>query len=256
MNINWIPGQKISKLPKIIRPFALISRNFIVLAKRRLGNKLINRRYSDADVRHKLSMGVEYICGCLVEGDVAEFGTASGATAKIIARSLKMLDQKKVKKIHLFDSFEGLPAAESNVDATADMITSGKWSEKSFLELDEQKLKRLVQKYLPSDRIVIYKGWFKDTLKLLPLSSKLAMVHIDCDLYSSSREVLFFLFANKIIQPGAIIFFDDYNANHASPELGERKAWSETIEKFQIIFSDGGDYGTGSKKFIIHSYHE
>ena len=80
------------------------------------------------------------------------------------------------------------------------------------------------------------------------------MVHIDCDLYSSTMDALVPLFDGKNISPGAIVFFDDWNCNFASKKFGERKAWDELVEKYQNEFSDEGGYGIACRKFIIHEY--
>jgi hypothetical protein len=81
------------------------------------------------------------------------------------------------------------------------------------------------------------------------------MVHLDCDLYQSAIEVLEYCFSNNMFSDGAIIFFDDWNCNRASPSYGERKAWAEVVDKFSVEFSDGGDYSWGGHKFIVHSYN-
>ena len=57
-----------------------------------------------------------------------------------------------------------------------------------------------------------------------------------------------------MVSEGAIICFSDWNANRASPSFGSRKAWCDTLKKFDIDYSDGGAYCWGGKKFIIHSY--
>jgi O-methyltransferase len=45
------------------------------------------------------------------------------------------------------------------------------------------------------------------------------------------------------ITEGAIICFDDSNCNQASDAFGERRAWIELAEKYNINFSHAGNYG-------------
>jgi hypothetical protein len=88
----------------------------------------------------------------------------------------------------------------------------------------------------------------------MPENTKLALLHVDCDLYSSTMDVLDYCFANNVVSEGAAIFFDDYNCNRASPDHGERKAWSQCIDKYAIQHSDAGEYGWAGHKFYVHQY--
>ena len=64
----------------------------------------------------KLTLGVEYVCEGDVEGDIAEFGVGSGRTALVIASAMRLFDtrNKEKKRLYLFDSFEGLPEADTS----------------------------------------------------------------------------------------------------------------------------------------------
>jgi hypothetical protein len=77
-------------------------------------------------------------------------------------------------------------------------------------------------------------------------------VHIDCDLYESTIDVLDYLLAHHHLADGCAIFFDDWNCSNASPAFGERRAWNEMVEKYQIRFSDCGDYSIYGHKFLVH----
>ena len=121
MFISWFPGSRIRKLPKLIWPLAILYRNII---------RLIKSSQSQIEVHKKLSFGVEYVCNADVKGDIAEFGTMSGRTASIIARAMSKFDRYQdhdPKKLHLFDSFKGLPKAESDVDKESPHVKSGVW---------------------------------------------------------------------------------------------------------------------------------
>jgi len=240
-------GERINSLPKIIRPFASLILNVITRRK---------ETDSEIDVSKKLSFGVEYIYGADVMGDIAEFGTMTGRTASAMTRAMANFEKshKSLKKIHLFDSFIGLPEAESEIDKQSPHVASGVWGVGTCDGISRESLKKKCSKCLSLDKIIIYDGWFKDTLPEIPKGTKFSLVHIDCDLYQSTIEVLDYLFQNLIIQDGTALFFDDYNCNRASPDFGERKAWEETIEKFGVVFSDCGEYGWAGRKFIVHSY--
>lgn len=206
-----------------------------------------------------LTLAVEYVYGAEVKGDIAEFGTAWGGTARIIAQSIAKHQRTPFeihgkKTFYLFDSFQGLPAITDSSDKDMQHVKSGVWGEGYFKDLSKEQLHKLVSKSLPTDQISIHDGWFKDTLPDIPKETKFSMLHIDCDLYLSTLDVLDYCLSNQLISQGAIICFDDWNCNFASNDHGQRKAWWEMIEKFGIEYSDCGLYGWGCWRFIIHSY--
>jgi hypothetical protein len=129
----------------------------------------------------------------------AEFGVYKGTTARYIA------DNCDGKTIYLFDSFEGLPEC---------------WN-KNYKKGDF-KLNKIPD--LPEEAI-IYKGWFDKTIPdfLNKFCSPLSFIHIDSDLYSSAKTVLFGL--NDRIIPGTVILFDEFLR-------GENKAFKEWINSF------------------------
>jgi O-methyltransferase len=213
-------------------------------------------------VANKLSEGVYHSVEYSVDGDIAEFGTCSGNSAVALATALESTmeafawdeGRNKARKLWLFDSFEGLPEARFDVDTLSPHVSNGLWSKGSCKGLTSEKLTSVVLKYLANSELKVIKGWFKDTVPLIPSETKFAMIHIDGDLYESAIDVLDNLFTRNMISEGAMVYFDDWNCNGANPEMGERKAWSEVVEKFSIQFSDMGHYGIGCHRFIVHSY--
>src|SRR6516165_2959779 len=90
-----------------------------------------------SEIQKNLVMSVEYICGAGVEGDVAEFGTNTGTTAAVLARSLRFFappqngrtNCKIRKRLHLFDSFKGLPPSTNETDQQSPHVQAGVWRE-------------------------------------------------------------------------------------------------------------------------------
>jgi len=218
----------------------------------------LRRRFSLSQrvVNQKLYLGVEYVYGAEVEGEIAEFGTMTGATAQAMAAAMATFGRyaKTSKKLLLFDSFAGLPTVDSPIDSTSAHVLSGAWEAGTCHGVTPKELKNMCARYIPSSHIRIYAGWFKDTLHKLPPATKLALLHIDSDLYQSAYEVLDYVFTYRLVAEGAALFFDDWNCNRASPDRGERKAWAQIVEKFGIEYSDGGEYGWSARKFIVHTY--
>jgi hypothetical protein len=89
--------------------------------------------------------------------------------------------------------------------------------------------------------VLAHGGWFADTLERIRPQTKFAMLHLDCDLYQSTIEVLHHVFSENRISDGRVVFFDNRNSNRCSPLLGQRRAWRETLEKYRVKFYDCGD---------------
>lgn len=213
-------------------------------------------------VGNKLGEGVRHAIAYSVDGDIAEFGTMSGNTAVALATALNKVreefawdkERSKERKLWLFDSFEGLPDARFEVDVLSPHVSTGLWAKGACKGLTPERLTSVVLKYLTNSELKVIKGWFKDTVPLIPSETKFALIHIDGDLYESALDVLENLLVRNMIAEGAMVYFDDWDSNAANPEMGERRAWGEVVEKFQIKFSDMGPYGMGGHRFILHSY--
>lgn len=137
-----------------------------------------------------------------VEGDYAEVGVFKGTSAKVIC------EVKENKHLHLFDTFEGLPEI-NKIDS--------KFKTKMFGS-NCQKVKEKLSKY---QNVFIYKGLFPETGRPIQ-DKKFSFVHLDVDLYQSTKDCLDF-FYNKISKNGVLISHD-YNAQ------GVRKAFDEFFE--------------------------
>jgi hypothetical protein len=154
-----------------------------------------------------------------VDGDVAEFGTMSGLPAVEMAKTMSHYGGAYwvERKLHLFDSFQGLPESRADADVNSPHLKFGGWAASTCRGLTEEQLLNQCAKYLPRDRIIVHAGWFKDTMLTLPAGMKLARLHIDSDLDQSAIDVLRHAFAAQMIQEGTIILFDNYNCNRAPP---------------------------------------
>ncbi len=217
------------------------------------------------EIAKTLTLCIQYINGSHVYGDIAEFGTMGGFTAKALATSMVFdLQRQPLSKsasgenpfrvLRLFDSFQGLPEITSPVDQASPHVVSGAWAKGGCKVLAAAELGERIGKIIPQHRFEIYDGWFADTVKTLPPETRFAMIHFDGDLYQSTIDALEPLFERGMVSTGAVLCLDDWNANRALPGVGERRAWRELVAKFDIEASDCGDYSVAGKRFIIHSY--
>ena len=122
-------------------------------------------------------------------GDMAELGVAYGASAKLIS------EYAPNRMLHLFDTFEGLPAVTDDVD-------SPKFESGQFCSRLED-----VQRYLDGRKVRFYKGLFPATTE--PVKDKVfSFVHLDADLYESTMAGLKFFYPR--MDRGAILICHDY----------------------------------------------
>lgn len=142
------------------------------------------------------------------DGLVCEFGVFSGKSINHIASHVNT-------EVFGFDSFEGLPE---------------RWRDgfdRGFFKVD--KLPKV------SKNVVLIKGWFDKTLPefVKSQSKSVAFLHIDCDLYSSTK-VIFDNFGEKI-KPGCVIVFDEY-FNYPGWKEGEIKAFHEFLDTHHLEY--------------------
>ena len=159
-----------------------------------------------------------------------EFGVETGASANFIARLIGAGNEPAV--LHAFDSFEGLPDSWDGTFETRGKFTLG------------GKIPRL-----PAN-VEIHKGWFENTLpgfRVDHQDSTISLLHIDCDLYSSTRTVLEQL--GDLLLPGSIVVFDEY-LNYHGWKNHEFKAWQEFVDVNQVKYSYRGFCGRGGQVFL------
>lgn len=146
-------------------------------------------------------------------GLLLEFGVEKGASLRFMARQTPRM-------LHGFDSFEGLPEHWSGT-----FETRGKFSQAGRLPS------------VPGN-VTLHQGWFNETLpKFLADAAgaeNVALVHVDCDLYSSTKTVLGGL-ADRI-KPGTLVIFDEY-FNYPNWQRHEYQAFQEFVRDRQVRYS-------------------
>jgi Macrocin-O-methyltransferase (TylF) len=147
-----------------------------------------------------LDLALRHVPG---DGLVCEFGVFKGESINHIAGQLPH------RPVFGFDSFEGLPEYWRPTFDPGAFSTEG---------------------HLPRVRpnVALVKGWFDSTLPAFVAghAGPVALLHIDCDLYSSTRCVFEYLGARLV--PGSILVFDEF-FNYPGWEEHEFRAFSEVV---------------------------
>jgi len=148
----------------------------------------------------------------------------------------------KGRNIYGFDSFEGFPEPTIE-DASPRNPKKGEWK----VMTREQLLKILEIMRLPNtfirDHVRISKGYFEDTVPKSQIS-KIALLHLDVDLYASYKVCLENLFP-KIVD-GGVVLFDEYGSTVSFP--GAKKAIDEYFNGTSYVISKDDISG---KYFVI-----
>jgi hypothetical protein len=210
--------------------------------------------------REAYKRALEYVTLGGVVGDILEFGVLGGWSSRIFCEIMR--DLANFSRIHLFDSFEGLPDYASDIDINSWEIGGRKiWADKmrfpdefrkQFVSAHYLHIRTRLSEIIRRERILIHKGFYSETLKDdLPL--KASIVHIDCDLYQSTAEVLWALYRMNAYQDGCVLLFDDWNCNRASPLQGERRAFTEFLDgQSRFTATPWFSYGYNGMAFHLH----
>lgn len=145
---------------------------------------------------------------------VLEFGVYKGGTMRQLRKDLS-----EEYKLYGFDSFTGLPEHWTGTNTTPQQFSTNG-----------------IVPNIPG--VKMFKGWFEDTITdYLKEEGTIALLHVDCDLYSSTVTVLESL--KHLIVPGTVIVFDEWYYNHRDVEANrqhEQKAFYEWVKKYDIKY--------------------
>lgn len=128
-----------------------------------------------------------------------------------------------------FDSFVGLPEEKNDLNSP---WKTGKFSCNGNINPD----------LLNKSDVNIIDGWFNQTLNDSLLekfnNKKIGILHMDCDIYTSTIEVWEFVLKHDLLCDGSIIIYDDWGSylmnNKNEYENGQSKAHRDIQEKYNI----------------------
>ena len=204
-----------------------------------------------------LDKAFEFIYKSESDGDYYEFGVYQGVS---LARAVRadMGWRKKTGRCHVsrffgFDSFEGFPPfAEADALEGYGVCQPGQFANTS---LDAVRAE-IAREQMPIDAVTLIPGFFSqslksDTTRAALADSRVAIAHIDCDLYSSAQECLEFLDGRLI--DGAVLLFDDWYCYRGRPDRGVRKAFVEWQASCAYLVSEYFGYSWAGRAFIVNT---
>ena len=216
-----------------------------VLGKLRMPVRLTPAPSDMANVEARMNLFhlLEQTVANKVPGDVVDVGCNAGDSTIVMQRVIGTLAPEK--KVHAYDSFEGLPELTENDSKDG---VYGKGYMAAGLDLFTRKFDQL-----GLERPRVHKGWFEDTIPS-ELPDRISFALIDGDLYESTRHVLPHLYAR--MAPGAIgmvaVYYDEgvfprkgLSGGYRSP--GVKRATDEFFkdkpEKVHVLYAN--EYSNG-----------
>lgn len=174
---------------------------------------------------------VERLLAEQVPGDFCECGTYLGGMSLFLAGLMissssptssgddKQNNNHLQRKLWLADTFQGMPSNE------------GVWWKGQY-DGSEIVVRNHFKNYglWDENRVELVKGLFSETLPTVPIR-QLAFLHVDCDTYSATMDVLENLYPK--MSKGGWIVFDDYHA-----EDQQQKAVIDYMKKNKIPQSE------------------
>lgn len=136
-----------------------------------------------------------------IAGDFIETGVWRGGCC-ILMQGVLAANGVADRKIHVADSFRGLPPPQVAQDA------GSKYHTRHQLRIDRDQVAANFEKYgLLDDNLVFVEGWFRDTLPVLQ-AERFALIRLDGDMYDSTMVALENLYPK--LAPGGYVIIDDY----------------------------------------------
>jgi hypothetical protein len=151
-----------------------------------------------------------------------------------------------------FDSFAGLPDISG-----PDRTDHGEFRKGQYSCSQQEVVANLkAAGGIDWQRTFLIPGYFEESLTPHVIDRyrirKVGVAMIDCDLYSSTVEVLRFL--RGLIGDGTVLIMDDWNCFGADDDRGQRRATREFLEtQPHLRLEPLVSYGPNSESFVIRS---
>jgi len=182
-----------------------------------------------------------------------EFDVLNGES---IIDAIRQLRWGGLKKVYGFDSFGGLPKHNNNDSESSELAPS--FFEGNYKGLSCQEVQRsvMLSSRIPQEDLILTPGFFNESLPKFNKDSLAEagfplVFYIDCDLYSSTVDVLDFI--TSLVEDGTWILADDFWCYRGSPKHGQRRAIQEWVDKNpNISLSPYASFRGFGRAFIVN----
>ena len=147
-----------------------------------------------------------------------------------------------------FDSFEGFPEDVKVLDHAQYTPGGAKTASDEFLNL-------LISYGQSTERVELIKGFYEKSFtkslaeKFISENVKASLITVDCNLYESYKSV--FAWVDQFMQPGTVLYLDDFNSERALPTQGPKLAFKEYKEQTDWKFEPFLPVGWCGYSFIV-----
>jgi hypothetical protein len=145
---------------------------------------------------YALYLNITHILGDGIPGDFAELGVYRGNSAIILAT----LARRAGRHVYLFDTFEGFDKRDlQGIDGQ---------SEVGFTRTSLAAVQALVG----NEDVTYVQGFFPESMSKVSMPERIAVAHIDCDLYEPMKAGLKEFYPR--LSCGGIMLMHDYSSGH------------------------------------------
>jgi hypothetical protein len=194
------------------------------LPYRAMCSKLFSRSWQDIFERHLFfSRAFSFLAFNEISGDYLEFGCHQCRTFVMAYKESRR--RWLTTRLWAFDSFQGLPAASGAKDWHPG------WTPGAMAMSQEQFHQKCKRAGISESEYRVVPGFYNESLPGIGQGEEpqdVCLAYIDCDMYSSTREVLRFLMPR--LKHGMIIAFDDWFTWSAKELSGEQMAFDECFQ--------------------------
>jgi hypothetical protein len=169
-----------------------------------------------------------------LDGDVCEFGVASGLTSAMLANELLAT----AKQLWLFDSFQGLPKPSEKDTLLHDVFQLGAMENyQGTMAYEMRQVEaRLAEIGFPPGRAQIVPGFVEDTLRDPRVPAKVCFAFVDLDFYAPIQSALEFL--HERLAPGGIALVHDYGHFSAGAQAAVDEFVAQHASDYAVISTE------------------
>lgn len=200
--MDSFPIRMYSAIGKLWNKFYRVLGRMIGVSKKKVKLKLPSFNITNVTLflyQHRLFNSIKHL-----DGNIVECGVGRGRT--FVSWAFLCYDEGRQRHIWGFDSFEGFPEPSQEDNSPRDP-KKGEWDFSSVETVFDALVSTGLSSHWVLASTTLVKGFFEESLSKFR-GEKIALLHIDVDLYESYKTVLESLYDK--VQKGGIIAVDEY----------------------------------------------